>query len=329
MKIRLAGKVVVITGASSGIGRAAALEFARKGAHVVLAARGVPALEEVAALCRQAGSQALVVETDVTDEEAVGRLAEKSLEITGRIDVWVNNAGVTVFTPLDEGPFEPHRRVIETNVYGAMFGARAVLPIFKRQHAGILINVSSVLGKVGQPYVPSYVISKFALQGLGETLRTTVADERHIHICTLLPYAVDTPHFEHGANLVGLDSRAMPPMQSPEEVARALVSLAERPRRELYVPRGARFALALHAMFPGIGDRILLHVTREWHFGHQPQPPTAGTLYSPEVETAQVRGHRPALTTFPRLLLWGAGHVVRSLWRKRSRRSSLRPHSSP
>jgi hypothetical protein len=177
--------------------------------------------------------------------------------------------------------------------------------------------------------VPSYVISKFALQGLGETLRTTVADERHIHICTLLPYAVDTPHFEHGANLVGLDSRAMPPMQSPEEVARALVSLAERPRRELYVPRGARFALALHAMFPGIGDRILLHVTREWHFGHQPQPPTAGTLYSPEVETAQVRGHRPALTTFPRLLLWGAGHVVRSLWRKRSRRSSLRPHSSP
>jgi NAD(P)-dependent dehydrogenase (short-subunit alcohol dehydrogenase family) len=329
MKIRLAGKVVVITGASSGIGRAAAVEFARRGAHVVLAARGANALDEVAALCRRAGSQAIVVETDVTDEAAVHLLATKALEVTGRIDVWVNNAGVTVFAPLDDGPFEPHRRVIETNVYGAMFGARAILPIFKREHAGVLINVSSVLGKVGQPYVPSYVISKFALQGLAETLRTTVADERHIHVCTLLPYAVDTPHFEHGANRVGLDARAMPPMQAPEEVARALVSLAERPRRELYVPRSARIGVALHGMFPKLGDRMLLHVTREWHFGHQSQPNTAGNLYSPLKHSEQVRGHRPARTTFPRLLLWGAGHLVRGLWRKRSRRSSLRPHSSP
>jgi NAD(P)-dependent dehydrogenase (short-subunit alcohol dehydrogenase family) len=329
MKIRLAEKLVVITGASSGIGRAAALEFARRGANLVLAARGVPALEEVAALCRRGGSQALVVETDVTDEEAVGRLAAKALGVTGRIDVWVNNAGVTVFAPLDEGPFEPHRRVIETNVYGAMFGARAALPIFRRQQSGVLINVSSVLGKVGQPYVPSYVISKFALQGLAETLRTTVADERDIHICTLLPYAVDTPHFEHGANRVGLDARAMPPMQAPEEVARALVSLAEHPRRELYAPRSARFGVALHGVFPRLADRILLHVTREWHFGHQSQPTTSGNLYSPEEVSAEIRGHRPARTTFPRLLLWGAGHLVRGLWHKRSRRSSLRPHSSP
>jgi NAD(P)-dependent dehydrogenase (short-subunit alcohol dehydrogenase family) len=329
MKIPLAGKVVVITGASSGIGRAAAVEFARRGAHLVLAARGVSALEEVAALCRRRGSQALVVETDVTDEKAVGRLSTKALEITGRIDVWVNNAGVTVFAPLDEGPFDPHQRVIETNVYGAMFGARAVLPIFKRQHAGVLINVSSVLGKVGQPYVPSYVISKFAVQGLSETLRTTVADEGDIHICTLLPYAVDTPHFEHGANRVGLDARAMPPMQAPDEVARALVALAERPQRERYVPRSARLAVALHGIFPHLGDRILLHVTREWHFGYQSQPQTEGNLYSPVEHSEQVRGHRPARTTFPRLLLWGAGHLVRGLRRKQSRRSSLRPHSSP
>jgi NAD(P)-dependent dehydrogenase (short-subunit alcohol dehydrogenase family) len=329
MRIRLTGKVVVITGASSGIGRAAAIVFARRGANLVLAARGVPALEQVATLCHRAGSQALVVQTDVTDEEAVLRLAKKSLEITGRVDVWVNNAGVTVFAPLEDGPFEPHRRVIETNLYGAIFGARAILPIFKRQRAGVLINVSSVLGKVGQPYVPSYVISKFALQGLAETLRTTVADDRHIYICTLLPYAADTPHFEHGANRVGLDARAMPPMQTPEGVARALVSLAEHPRRELYVPRSARLGVALHGLFPELGDRILLHVTREWHFGYQSQPATAGNLYSPADDSQQVRGHRPARTTLPRLLLWGAGHLVRGLWRKRMRRSSLRPHSSP
>jgi NAD(P)-dependent dehydrogenase (short-subunit alcohol dehydrogenase family) len=320
---------VVITGASSGIGRAAALEFARRGAHLVLASRGISALEEVAELCRRAGSQALVVETDVTNEEAVLELALKALDLTGRIDVWINNAGVTVFAPLEDGPFEPHQRVIETNVYGAMFGARAVLPVFRSQHAGVLINVSSVLGKVGQPYVPSYVISKFALQGLAETLRTAVADEPDIHVCTLLPYAIDTPHFEHGANLIGLEARSMPPMQQPEEVAQAMVSLAEYPRRELYVPRGAWLGVALHGMFPEIGDRILLHMTREWHFGHHSQPITAGNLYSPEDHSEQVRGHRPARTTMPRLLLWGAGHLMRGLVHKRSRRSSLRPHSSP
>jgi NAD(P)-dependent dehydrogenase (short-subunit alcohol dehydrogenase family) len=283
----------------------------------------------VATVCRRSGIRALVVETDVTDEEAVRRLAAKALELRGRVDVWVNNAGVTVFTQLDEGPFEPHRKVIETNVYGAMFGARAILPVFKRQHAGVLIDVSSVLGKVGQPYVPSYVISKFALQGLAETLRTEVAEEPHIHICTLLPYAVDTPHFEHGANRIGLDARAMPPMQSPEKVARALVSLAEHPRRELYVPRYARLGVALQRVFPAVADRVLLDVTREWHFGHQSQPTTTGNLYSPSAESAQVRGHRPARTTLPGLLLWGAGHLVRRLSRKRPRRNSLRPHSSP
>lgn len=323
------GKVVVLTGASSGIGRAAAVEFARKGARLVLAARGLPALEEVAALCRAAGSEALAVETDVTDEEAVRRLAARALELTGRIDVWVNNAGVTVFAPLLEGPFEDHRRVIETNVYGPIFGARAVLPIFRRQRAGVLINVGSVLGKVGQPYVPSYVISKFAVQGLSETLRKALAEERDIHVCTLLPYAVDTPHFEHGANHVGLDARAMPPMQSPQKVARGLVSLAERPRRELYVPGAARLGVIAHTVAPDLGDRLVLLLTREWHFGHHPEPDTPGNLYRPPRRRGGARGHRPQRTTLPRMMLWGAVQLVRSLVGAPDKRTSLRPHSSP
>jgi hypothetical protein len=112
-------------------------------------------------------------------------------------------------------------------------------------------------------------------------------------------------------------------------VARALVSLTEHPRRELYVPRYARLGVALQRVFPSVADRMLLDVTREWHFGHQSQPITTGNLYSPLQESAQVRGHRPARTTLPRLLLWGAGHLVRRLAGRRSRRSSLRPHSSP
>ena len=325
----LPGKVVVITGASSGLGRAAAVEFARRGARVVLAARGLEALEDAAARCRAAGSETLVVETDVTDEDAVCRLADRALELTGRIDVWVNNAGVTTFAPLLEGPFDQHRQVFETNVYGAIYGARAALPIFRRQRAGVLINVSSVLGKVGQPYVPSYVISKFALQGLSETLRKALAEESDIHVCTLLPYAIDTPHFEHGANRVGRDARAMPPMQAPEKVARALVALAENPRRERYVPRTAAAAVALHGIFPDLGDRLVLQLTREWHFGHKPQPDTSGNLFSPSPGPGHVRGHRPQRTTLPRMLIWAVGQLARSLVRNRARRPSLRPHSSP
>ena len=325
MRTSLHNKVVVITGASSGLGRAAALLFARKGATVVLGARNVSALRQVAAACRRRGGEAVVFQTDVTSEKSVRRLARKALGLTGRIDVWVNNAGVAAFGILDEVPFEHHQRVVETNVYGAMYGARAVMPVFRRQHAGVLINVSSILGKVSHPYVPSYVISKHAVQGLSETLRTTFADEPDIHICTLLPYAFNSPHFEHGANHLGLRAHAMAPMQTPRKVARALVSLAERPRRELHVPRYAALGLAFHSQLPALADRLILHLTREWLFGHRSESRTSGNLYSPR--PGRVQGRRPARTTLPRMLLWGAADFLLSAGRERRRGTSLRPHA--
>ncbi len=319
--------VVVITGASSGIGRAASVLFARRGYTVFLAARRQDALDETARQCRSAGGEAFCIPTDVTQEVQVHELAVRVLEQVGRIDVWVNNAGVTVFAPLSELSTLEHRRVIETNVYGALYGAQAVLPIFRRQGSGVLINVGSILSKIGQPFVPSYVMSKFALRGLSEVLRVEIADEPGIHVCTLLPYAVDTPHFQEGANRVGFDPHAMPPVQSPEKVARALVHLAEHPRRELHVPRIASAGLALHALMPRTVERVLARALKRWHFGTAHQKKGVGNLFWPVTPVGSVHGDRRPVVSTARLLAWAfteflwiqAGDIGRHLRPSRAR----------
>jgi NAD(P)-dependent dehydrogenase (short-subunit alcohol dehydrogenase family) len=289
----LAGKVIVVTGASSGIGRAAAVELARRGAHVFLAARRVPALEETARLCRAANGSAQVVPTDVTVEAEVDALARAALETTGTIDAWVNNAGVTMFAKLDDAPFEEHRRVIETNLFGSILCARAVLPVFRKQRFGTLINMSSMLGKVGQPFVPAYVISKFGLRGLSEALRSDFADVPGVRICTLYPFAVDTPHFEAGANWLGLEARPLPPVQSPERVAAIVANVIEHPRRERHVPRLATLGVALHSIAPRPMERLVQAVVREWHFSPEGTSTLDGNLFAPSDERAEVHGRSP------------------------------------
>jgi NAD(P)-dependent dehydrogenase (short-subunit alcohol dehydrogenase family) len=300
----LTDQVVVITGGSGGLGRAAAVQFAAAGSIVIVAARREAALLETVRICRASGGRAFHQVTDVTNEAEVRSLAEHAASHTGRIDVWINNAGATLFGALDDGPFEAHRRVIETNLFGAIFGARAVLPFFRQQERGVIINVGSVLSKIGQPFVPSYVISKFGLHGLSEALRAEVAAQPDIHVCTLYPYAVNTQHFESGANYVGWDAHAMPPAQAPEKVAHAMLELARSPRRERYVPRSAVLGLALHVFMPRTVERLVHDALSRWHFGTTPQARTAGNLFHPVSERGAVHGERPPQLTTPRLLLW-------------------------
>jgi short-subunit dehydrogenase len=305
----LQDKVVVITGASSGIGRACALAFADAGCRLVLAARRVDALEETAGLCRERGADAHVVPTDVTVETDLERLRDETIGRFGRIDVWVNNAGTTYFARLDEGDLAAHRRVIDTNLIAPLIATRYVLPVFRLQRAGTLINLGSVLSQVGQTFVPSYVISKFGLKGLSEAVRADVADEPGIHVCTVLPYAVDTPHFEDAANATGKEARAMQPVQEPETVARAVVEVAARPRRQRYVPRYITAGLALHWAWPSATERLLHQALSTFHLVGR-QPATEGNLYAPTKASGSVHGERRPVIGRTLFAVWVAGTVA-------------------
>jgi NAD(P)-dependent dehydrogenase (short-subunit alcohol dehydrogenase family) len=307
----LRGKIVVLTGGSSGIGRAAALEFVRRGARVIVAARRAAELEETVRLCEQLGGQALAVPTDVTKADDVANLFERSMAVDGRIDIWVNNAGTTLFNRLDLAHFEEHRSVIETNLFGAMRCAAWVMPLFKRQRRGVLINVGSILSKIGQPYVPSYTISKFALRGLSEAMRTDIADMPEVHVCTLLPYAISTPHFDTAANHTGLGPHPMPPVQTPEKVARALVDLAASPRRERHVPRIAYLGLLLHELLPRPVERTLLHVLANFHVGPDRMADRIGTLHAGGVTPGAIQGRRAPRLDSADLFRWILTHFVK------------------
>lgn len=295
---KIAEMVVVVTGASSGIGRATALAFAQERASVVLAARREAALHEVAAQCERLGGRALAVPTDVTDAAAVQALARQAVEIFGRIDVWVNNAAVTVFGRFDETPSDLYRRVIETNLFGYLHGAWAVLPQFREQGRGVLINTGSMVSKIPQPYASAYVLTKQAVRALGMSLRQELSLDgaRNIQVCTVMPATIDTPFFQHAANYSGWAVKAMPPVYPADQVAKTIVGLARHPRREVFVGRSARLMNLQWMLAPGITERLLARLVRDQHLDHnRPVEPTTGNLFDPLSEgTAVSGGWRPA-----------------------------------
>jgi len=260
MKLRLKKlnyQVIVITGASSGIGLATARRAARRGARLVLAARSEGDLQELADEIRRDGGHAVAVAADVAAEEDVQRVADTAIREFGGFDTWVNNAGVSVYGPALEVSVDDMRRVIETNFWGVVHGSRIACRHL-RQNGGALINVGSEVSDTAVPLQAIYSASKHAVKGWTDALRMELEhDKAPVSITLVKPGAIDTPYTEHAKNYLEDQPRHAPPVYDPESVADAILHAATSPVRDLFIGSGAKMVSALGKVAPRLTDRMV------------------------------------------------------------------------
>jgi len=267
-------QVIVITGASSGIGLLTAREAARRGAKVVLVARGEQALAEIVAQIRAGGGEAEHVVADVGDAAAVSRAAAQAVARFGRIDSWVNNAGVAIYAKLLDTPVDEHERLFRTNYFGVVNGCTAAVPHL-RAHGGALITVASIAAGMPSPLMGAYAASKHAVKGYVETLRGELLQDRApISVTLIQPSGIDTPVAEHASNHAGGKARIPPLVYDPTLVANAILDAATRPTRGVTVGGAgkaqvlfAQHAPALFDRVAAIGSALFIDPTR-----NQPRP---------------------------------------------------------
>ena len=252
-------QVVVITGASSGIGRETALMCGARGASVVLAARNEVALREVATEIARLGGKAEVAVTDVAEWPQVERLARTAINRFGRIDAWVNNAAVSTYATVEASTVEEIARVLQVDLLGQIHGMKAVLPHLVRQGEGTIINVASILAERGVPLQAAYCAAKHGVRGFTESLRLELArDHPGITVTLIEPSSINTPLFQHARSKLGVMPQPIPPIYQPRVVAEAILFALEHPRRTIVVGGAGKLLVQAEQLSRPLLDRFML-----------------------------------------------------------------------
>ncbi|MEA2576072.1 MAG: hypothetical protein QOH93_3370 [Chloroflexia bacterium] len=317
-------QVVVITGASSGIGRETAARLAKRGAKVVVAARRDEALDDLVEQIRGEGGEAVSVPTDVSVYSEVQALASAAVEQYGRIDTWVNNAGVLIVGEFEKIELDEARRLFDINFWGELHGIKAVLPIMREQGGGTIINVTSVTAQRPLPLMSVYSASKSALNGLSQAVRAEL-EGSGIELCILMPASIDTPLYQNALTTEGVMPKPAPPIYPPSEVAKAIEKTAESPKRDVYAgPAGVLFNLN-NILAPALLDKLLGAVHRPVMLTDIPESERHNNLDTPlyDTPTTSSGGWRtPKYRAADKLARIGLGVValvvVRRLTRKRT-----------
>jgi NAD(P)-dependent dehydrogenase (short-subunit alcohol dehydrogenase family) len=251
-------KVVVVTGATAGLGRATARAFGERGDAVGLLARGRDALDAARADVERAGGRALALPTDVADAQAVEAAAARVEEELGPIDVWVNNAMTTVFAPLHEISADEYRRATEVTYLGAVWGTMAALRRMRPRDSGHIVQVGSALAYRGIPLQAPYCAAKHAIQGLVDSLRCELLhDGSRVRLTMVQMPALNTPQFDWCLSRLPRRAQPVPPIFQPEVGAEAIVWASEHDRREIYVGTPTLLAIVGNKLAPWLGDRYL------------------------------------------------------------------------
>jgi short-subunit dehydrogenase len=257
--MNLRDRVVVVTGASSGIGWETALAFARKGAHLAVAARSEDKLLQLAALIQQDGGSCFHIPVDVTNNSSVNNMADKILEHFGRIDILVNNAGFGIFSPIVDADMKDIEAMMDVNYFGVVRCIQAVVPNMQREKKGHVVNVASVAGFMAAPTHGGYSATKFAVIGMSEALREEVRKDG-IKVTTINPGPIDTPFFAQ-ADLQKIPEIARRFMLKPQRVAQEIVKAVEQEIPQVIIPR----SMASLVKLKGLAPRLFSEGTRKFY----------------------------------------------------------------
>ena len=272
-------QVIVITGASSGIGLATAKRAAEQGAKLVLAARSLRTLNEIVTVINASGGEAVAIEADVSKAEDLQRVGNAAAQRFGRIDTWVNNAGVAIYGRLDEVSEKDSRRLFDINFWGVVNGSLVALP-FLRASGGALINVGSEVSDAVVPLQGMYSASKHAVKGFTDALRveTEEVDQAEVSITLIQPTAVNTPYPQHAKNYMKEEPKLPSPQIDPLDVAEAILSAATSPTRAVKVGAMSKLDTTIAKILPGLGDKLAAKQADRQHYDELPRDPD-GTLY--------------------------------------------------